>query len=138
MTHALAADIRALTAQLRRRLRDESPPHGMTPSEQAVVIRLGYDGPQTLTGLAQAEGMRSQSMGATVATLKARGLVVGTPDPTDGRQTLLDLTEACRDLIKAHRAARDDWLSQAIATRFTPEEQTAVATGVDLLKRLLD
>ena len=138
MTHALAADIRTLTAQLRRRLRDESPQHGLTPSETAVVVRLGYEGPQTLTSLAQAEGMRSQSMGATVSTLKARGLIIGTPDPADGRQTLLSLTEACRDLIQANRAARDDWLSQAIATRFTPEEQRTVAAGVDLLKRLLD
>ncbi len=137
MTHALAAAIRTLTAQLRRRLRDESPPHGMTPSEQAVVVRLGYDGPQTLTALAQAEGMRSQSMGATVMALKARGLIVGAPDPEDGRQTLLDLTEACRELIQTHRAARDDWLSHAIATRFTAEEQQTVAAAVDLLKRLL-
>jgi DNA-binding MarR family transcriptional regulator len=137
MTNTLAADIRALTAQLRRRLRDEAPRPGLTPSETAVVIRLGYDGPLTLTALAQAEGMRSQSMGTTVMALKTRGLVAGTPDPSDGRQTLLDLTDACRELIQVHRAARDDWLSHAIATRFTAEEQQTVAAAVDLLKRLL-
>jgi DNA-binding MarR family transcriptional regulator len=138
LAHALAADLRALVAQLRRRLREESPPLGLTPSEQAVIVRLNSQGPLTLTALALAEGMRSQSVGATVAALKARGLVVGTPDPTDGRQILLDLTDACRDLIQAHRTARDDWLSHAIAMRFTPEEQKAVTAGVDLLKRLLD
>ena len=138
LAHALAADIRALIAQLRRRLREEAPPHGLTPSEQAVIVRLDSQGPLTLTALALAEGMRSQSVGATVATLKASGLVAGTPDPADGRQTLLSLTETCRDLIQANRAARDDWLSQAIATRFTPQDQRTVAAGVDLLKRLLD
>jgi len=138
MTHPLAADIRTLIAQLRRRLREAAPRHGLTPSEQAVVIRLDRQGPATLTALAQAEGMRSQSMGETVAGLKASGLVTGTPDPSDGRQTLLSLTEACRDLIHANRAAREDWLTQAIAARFTPEEQQTLAAGVDLLKRLLD
>ena len=138
MAHALAADIRAVTAQLRRRLREEAPPHGLTPSEQAVIVRLDGQGPMTLTALALAEGMRSQSVGATVAALKVSGLVAGTPDPADGRQTLLSLTPACRDLIQANRAAREDWLSQAVVSRFTPEEQQTVAAGVDLLKRLLD
>ena len=138
MTHALAADVRALIAQLRRRLREETPWHGLTPSETTVLVRLESQGPMTLTALAQAEGMRSQSVGATVASLKAANLVVGTPDPADGRQALLSLTDGCRELIQALRTAREDWLSQAIATRFTPEEQQTVAAGVDLLKRLLD
>ena len=138
MTHALAADVRALIARLRRRLREETPWHGLTPSEAAVLLRLESHGPMTLTALAQAEGMRSQSVGATVASLKTANLVAGTPDPADGRQTLLSLTDGCRELIQALRTAREDWLSQAIATRFTPEEQQTVAAGVDLLKRLLD
>lgn len=138
MTQPLATEIRTLVGQLRRRLREESPVHGLTPSEQAVIVRLGHHGPTTLTALAHAEGMRSQSMGATVAALKAAGLVAGSPDPADGRQTLLSLTQASRDLIQTHRAAREDWLSQTIAARFTPQEQQALAAGVDLLKRLLD
>ena len=138
MPPSLAADIRTLIGQLRRRLREAAPGHGLTPSEQAVVIRLDRQGPATLTALAQAEGVRSQSMGATVAPLKAAGLVAGAPDPDDGRQTLLSLSDACRQLLRAHRTAREDWLTQAIAARYTPEEQQALAAGVDLLKRLID
>ena len=138
MTPTLAADIRSLIGQLRRRLKKEVPAHGLSLPEQAVIIRLERDGPATLTALAQAEGVRSQSMGATVAVLKAAGLVAGTPDPTDGRQTVLSLTATCRDLLHAHRAAREDWLAQVIAARFTPQEQETLAAGVELLKRLLD
>ena len=138
MTPSLAADIRILIGQLRRRLKKEAPGHGLTPPEQAVIIRLEKGGPATLTTLAETEGVRSQSMGATVATLKASGLVSGTPDPNDGRQTLLSLTPTCIDLLHAHRAAREDWLTQAIAARFTPQEQQTLAAGIDLLKRLLD
>lgn len=138
MRPTLAADIRSLIGQLRRRLKAEAPKHGLTPPEQAVIIRLERDGPATLTALAQAEGVRSQSMGATVAALKATGFVAGTPDPRDGRQTVLSLTSACRDLLQAHRAAREDWLTQAIAARFSPQEQETLAAGVELLKRLID
>ena len=138
MTPSLAADIRTLIGQLRRRLKKEAPGHGLTPPEQAVVIRLERHGPATLTSLAEAEGVRSQSMGATVATLKASGLVAGKPDPNDGRQTLLSLTDTCIDRLHAHRAAREDWLIQVITARYTPQEQQTLATGIDLLKRLLD
>jgi DNA-binding MarR family transcriptional regulator len=138
MPHPLAADIRSLIFQLRRRLREQAPQHGLTPSEHAVIVRLDRHGPATLTALAQAEGMRSQSLGATVAALKGAGLVAGTPDPNDGRQTLLSLTPTCQDLLTARRAAREDWLTQAIAVRYTPDEQQALASGIDLLKRLLD
>lgn len=138
MPPTLAADIRSLIGQLRRRLKKEAPKHGLTPPEQAVIIRLERDGPSTLTALAQAEGVRSQSMGATVAGLKQAGLVAGTPDPKDGRQTVLALTEACLQLLHAHRAAREDWLAQVITTRFTPDEQATLAAGVELLKRLVD
>lgn len=138
MPPTLAADIRSLIGQLRRRLKREAPKHGLTPPEQAVIIRLERDGPSTLTALAQAEGVRSQSMGATVAVLKGSGLVAGTPDPKDGRQTVLALTPACHALLHAHRAAREDWLTQTIAARFTPQEQETLAAGVELLKRLVD
>jgi DNA-binding MarR family transcriptional regulator len=77
-------------------------------------------------------------MGATVSDLEAAGLVSGAPDPADGRQTILSLTAACREMIKASRAAREDWLFRAIRTKLAPTEQEALATGVELLKRLAD
>jgi DNA-binding MarR family transcriptional regulator len=91
-----------------------------------------------VTHLAKVEGVRPQSMGATVAGLEAAGLIVGTPDPADGRRTILDLTEACRDLVRKGRAAREDWLSQALSRHFTVAEQGDIARGIELLKRLAD
>jgi DNA-binding MarR family transcriptional regulator len=77
-------------------------------------------------------------MGATVATLEAAGLVKGSPDPADGRQTILSLTDACRELIKVHRAAKEDWLLRAIQTKLSPAEQEKLAAALELLKRLAD
>ncbi|HEY0780561.1 MAG TPA: MarR family transcriptional regulator [Gemmatirosa sp.] len=59
---------------------------------RVVILRLERDGPASVAELARAEGVRPQSMGATVAVLEAAGLVDGTPDPTGGRRTVLSLT----------------------------------------------
>src|ERR1700688_4106319 len=107
---ALALDLHALSGKLKRRLREQASAGDLTPSQTSVLGRLNRDGPTTVTALARGEGVRSQSMGATIAVLEAAGLVEGSPDPEDGRQTILSLTSACRELIKNGRAARHDWL----------------------------
>lgn len=135
---ALAVELRAVMSQLKRRLREHSGVGDLTWSQTAVLIRLERDGPATVSTLARAEGMRPQSMGANIAALEAAGLVSGAPDPKDGRQTLLSLTDACRDWIKAGRAAKEDWLFQAISTALTPDEQDDLARAVALLKRLTE
>jgi len=91
-----------------------------------------------VTALARMEGVRSQSMGATVATLEAAGMVKGSPDPNDGRQTILSLTPACVALIKNGRAARTDWLLKTIRTKLTAQEQEQLAAAIKLLNRIVD
>lgn len=134
----LAGELRVLLGQLKRRLRDESRAGDLTLSQQSVLGRLDRDGPSTVTALARAEGVRPQSMGATISSLQAAGLVEGSPHPTDGRQTLLSTTPACREWISARRAALDDWLFRAIRAHLAPAEQEELARAVHLLKRLVN
>ena len=131
----LAADLRALVGRLKRRLREQGSVGDLTPSQIAVVRRLDADGPATISALARAEGVRPQSMGATVAALEAAGLIQGRPDPDDGRQTLISLTPACRERLTQGRAARQDWLTRQIE-RLTPEERARLAAAADILRRL--
>ncbi len=134
---ALAADLRMLSGKLARRLREEGNLGDFTWTQMKVVSRLERDGAATVTALAQAEGIRPQSMGATVAALKAANLISGTADPQDGRQTILSLTAACRESIRAARAAREDWLMHAIRTRLAPQEHEQLAAAIELLERLI-
>jgi DNA-binding MarR family transcriptional regulator len=133
---ALAGALRVVIGRLRRRLRDEARPGDLTPSQTSALGVLDREGPATVTTLARVEGVRPQSMGATIAALEAAGLVSGAADPADGRQTLYSITEACRALIAGRRAAREDWLLRVLRARFTAEEQAALARGVALLERL--
>lgn len=135
---ALAQDLRALLSKLKRRLREQGHGGDLTPSQVSVLLRLEKDGPATAAGLARAEGMRPQSMGPVIAALEGAGLVSGAPDPNDGRQTLLSLTDACRKWAQEGRAARQDWLTRTIQARLSPQEQDELAAVVELLKRLID
>jgi DNA-binding MarR family transcriptional regulator len=103
-----------------------------------MLSRLERDGPSTVTALAKAEGMRPQSMGATIRDFEAAGHVTGTPDPQDGRQTLWAVTPKARELVLAARAARQDWLLAAIQKNYSPEEQDDIARAVKLLERIVE
>jgi DNA-binding MarR family transcriptional regulator len=137
-TLALAGELRVLVGQLKRRLREEVRAGDLTASQLSVLGRLERDGPATVTRLAQAEGVRPQSMGATIASLEKIGFVRGSAHPTDGRQTLFSVTPVCHAWIKVSRAAREDWLAHAIQAHLAPAEQKQLASAVTLLKRLVD
>jgi len=138
LASVLAQDLRALLGKLKRRLREQAHSGDLTPSQVSVLLRLEKDGPATASQLARAEAMRPQSMAAVVAALEALNLVSGAPHPTDGRQTLLSLTDSCRQRLLEGRAARQDWLTRIIQARLSPQEQDELATSVALLKRLVD
>ena len=133
----LATEIRAFVGKLKRRLREQAGVGDLMPSQISVLLRLEREGSATTSNLARLEGMRPQSMGAVIAPLQAAGLVSGAPDPTDGRQTLLSLTDTCRKWFEDGRAARQDWLTRTLEARLSPEEQDRLSEAVELLKRLV-
>ena len=137
-TSSLAGELRVVIGKLHRRLRQEAQLGDFTLSQVHVLIRLEREGPATVTTLAKAEGVRPQSMGATIAVLQAAGLITGAPDPADGRQTILSLTPECLQKIRATRAAKEDWLFRTLQTKLSLAEQAELAASLVLLRRLLD
>lgn len=135
---ALAQDLRSLVGKLKRRLREQTQVGDLTPSQVSVLLRLERDGPATASSLARAEGMRPQSIGPVIASLENAGWVHGTPDPVDGRQTILSLTDACRQWVEEGRAARQDWLARTLQARLSAQDQDQLAKALELMKRLVD
>ncbi|MFF8910737.1 MarR family winged helix-turn-helix transcriptional regulator [Streptomyces olivaceoviridis] len=134
----LATDLRIVLSRLVRRLREQSTVGDLTKSQEAVLLRLERDGSTTTTELARAEGMRPQSMAQVVQALEEAGLVAGSADPSDGRRTLLALTDTAREHFRTGRLAKDDWLTRAILHSLTPEEADLLAASVPALRRLAD
>jgi DNA-binding MarR family transcriptional regulator len=134
----LASELRIVLSKLTRKLKDHSQIGDLTWAQVSVLSRLDREGPATVSALARAEGMRQQSMGANISALEAAGFVKGTPDPNDGRQTILHLTEACREWIRTNRIAKEDRLLRAIQATLNSEEQQTLARSVELIKRLAE
>lgn len=134
----LAAELRISLGKLIRRLREQTHPNDFTSAQKSVLLRLDRDGPTTVSALARAESVRPQSMRITVAGLEVMQAVSGKPDPTDGRQTLIELTPTFRKHLTESRAAKDDWLLRALQEQLSPQEQDELAAAVKLLERLAD
>jgi DNA-binding MarR family transcriptional regulator len=129
-----AEDLMSALGLLVRRLRVEGPSSDLSWTERLVVSRLAKGGPTTIAELARAEGMKPQSMGATVAALEAEGLVGREPHPTDGRQALIVLTTRGAEVRDRIRDAKRAWLEQAIAQLGARERDTLFAAGEIIAK----
>lgn len=135
---ALAAELRAIFGKLKRKLREHGGRNDLAPSQVSVLLRLEKDGPAAVSSLARAEGMRPQSMSAVITSLLESGLVNGSPDPNDGRQTLMSLSRKCQKFLKEGRAARQDWLTTTIQKKLAVQEQEKLAAVLELLERLVE
>ncbi|RKN45871.1 MarR family winged helix-turn-helix transcriptional regulator [Streptomyces hoynatensis] len=129
-------EVRAVISRLRRRILSASESEDITLSQASVLARLSGRGGVTASELAAAEGVRHQSMTATVASLAARGLVARTPDPHDGRRLLIALTAEGQRRVEEGRHARNEWLAGRLQERCTEEERRTVIAAMAVLERL--
>ena len=129
----LAADLREALRPLWRRL---SAHKTLSMGKTGILFRLEQRGYLTATDLAGLERISHQAVANAVRELQDLGLVSRTPDPSDGRRTLLALTDAGRDRLTAERAAGQDWLVDAVAGQLHADERATLAAAIPLLRRL--
>jgi DNA-binding MarR family transcriptional regulator len=131
-----ARDVRVVFNRLRRRLREVADTQDLTPSQVSALTLVDKAGAASASALATAEGVRPQSMAATLAALDQQGLIQRRPDPQDGRRQLVTLTEAGRERAAGNRQARVEWLTRALEDRCTEEERGTIIEAMTLLERL--
>lgn len=132
-----AADrLRGVLGQLHRRLRQVDNAGVLTPSQSAVLGRLHRDGPATQAALAAGERVRQQSMAATLNALDELGYLARSPDPADGRRTLLSLSDLGEKTTRGVHQHRDEWLATTLAQRFSAAERESLIKALPLLERL--
>src|ERR1700722_4339811 len=134
----VAAQLRAVAVGLIRRLRSTASPGDLTWWQESALLRLETGGPQTISQLARAEGPRSQSMGAIVASLEGQGLADRAADSRDGRQSIITVSDAGRRAIDDARAVKQDWLAARLTHDLNHREQGILAEAVPLLQRIVD
>jgi DNA-binding MarR family transcriptional regulator len=77
-------------------------------------------------------------MGAIVASLEAEGLVDRTADTSDGRLSIITVSDAGRRALDDARAVKQDWLAERLTGELNQHEQDVVAQAVPLLQRIVD
>ena len=120
-----------------RRVRAAAASHELSLTESGVMARLAKHGPATAADLARAEGMKPQSMAATIAALEERKLVERTPHPTDRRQMNVALTDRGLAVRQSMRNAKHTWLAQAVSQLDKKEQETLFAAA-EIIQRLAE
>jgi DNA-binding MarR family transcriptional regulator len=107
--------------------------HGLL-SALAVIAKRG---PLRLSDLAALEGVSAPSMTRTVAELEARGYVVRSPDPVDGRAVLIAAADAGAAAIVDARSTRAQVVTELLAT-LSQRDAEAIAAALPALERLTE
>jgi DNA-binding MarR family transcriptional regulator len=133
----LASALRLAVARITRRLRQAHAVGDVSLSGVSVLARLAADGPDSPGSLADLERVRPQAMATTLAVLEQRGLVRRTPDPTDGRRSIVTVTDDGRAMLAARRSESVQRLADVL-DEFTPQERATLTAALPLLDRLAE
>jgi DNA-binding MarR family transcriptional regulator len=110
-------------------------PRTMSLTSLSTLSTLDRTGPRRITDLAVVEGVTQPSMTALVKALEHDGLVERRADPSDGRVTLVALTEAGLELIRARRKSGAEAFAQLI-DKLPAQESEALAAAIPALEHL--
>lgn len=104
------------------------------PASFAILFKLICHGPMRSGAVAEALYSDASTISRQVASLVKRGLVERQADPTDGRASVLAVTDAGREVADEIRARRNDSLRQ-VMREWQPDEREIFA---QLLRRFVD
>src|SRR5688572_11406592 len=132
----LASHLRIALARTARRLRQEAGT-GLSPSLTAALATVERCGPLTPSELADAERVRRPTVTRMLGHLEDDGLISRTPDPADGRSTLVAITPAGADLLAAARTRKDALLSERL-DGLSPADRETLARAAAILEDILE
>lgn len=131
----LAVQLRDAITRVNRRMRQTRPIGELTVAQISALSSLDAAGALTPRELAETERVQPPTMTKIIGRLAERDLVQRTPHPTDGRQVILAPSAAGRELLRAYRRARDEWLAQRLGA-LPPAERDTVQRAAEILLRL--
>ena len=133
-----AREVRQAVVRLARRLRTQRQEHGVSNLGVSVLSQLRRHHALTPSALAHAEHVTPETLTRVLATLEDRALIVRRGDPSDGRQSLLELTPEGLGVLRRDAAIREEWLAVALDNELTPAERQIIRVAAALLDRLAD
>jgi DNA-binding MarR family transcriptional regulator len=132
---ALASRLRLAVVRLNRRLRAQRTGQDVSLTQVAALSTLHKCGALTPGKLAAKEGVQPPSMTRVIAALEDMGYVRRSPHPTDGRQSIVALTEAGRVFVEETISAREAWLDRKLA-ELSGDERAVLARAAEIIDRM--
>ncbi|GIF66579.1 MarR family transcriptional regulator [Asanoa ishikariensis] len=132
---ATARRIRTGVAAYSERIRAERAGL-LTLTQTAVLGQVYRHGAMTPGEIADRLRAKPQTLTRVLAALEERALISRTPDPADGRQALVTITDAGRATLRDEMHPRDVFGAALIAQELTEEERDLLTIAARLLERL--
>ncbi len=131
-----AARLRLAITRTARRLRQEAGTE-LGPSSAAALATIERAGPLTPSELAKQEGIQRPTATRILSRLSELGLVERTPDPEDGRCSIVTVTAEGRAHLKRLRRRKNAYLARRM--RELPDDDVAaLERAAEILERLLE
>jgi DNA-binding MarR family transcriptional regulator len=132
-----AAQLRLGIVRTARRLRQEAAAEatGLTPTSVSALATIERFGPLTPSELAKLERVQRPTVTRTLGCLDREGLIERTPDPTDGRSSLVSVNAAGRERLRRLRGRKNAYLAKRMrempaADVATLERAAAILEGM--------
>jgi DNA-binding MarR family transcriptional regulator len=131
----LASQLRLSVVRLNRRLRSQRTDETVSLTQISAISALSRCGAMTPSELAASERVRPPSMTRVIAALEESGWVSRRDHPTDGRQSIIELTQAGADLLAAEASAKERWLDKRLA-ELTEAERETLSQAAEIIDRM--
>ncbi|MBM7413620.1 MULTISPECIES: MarR family winged helix-turn-helix transcriptional regulator [Nocardiaceae] len=133
---ALAGDLSLAVVRMTRHLRGRRTSQ-VTLTQLSALATLAREGAMTPGTLAARERVQPPSMTRVVASLGDLGYVDRMPHPTDGRQIIVSLSAAGRQVIDDEVNAREAWLTEQLRG-LDADQLVAMRTAVDIMSAIVN
>lgn len=131
-----ASQLRNAIVRTSRALRQEAAGEsGLSPTQTAVLASINRSGPITPSELADLERVKRPTMTRTLGCLERERLIERTPDPADGRSSLVAVNDAGRERLARLRRRKSAYLARRLR-KLDPEEVETLARAAALLERM--
>jgi DNA-binding MarR family transcriptional regulator len=114
---------------------DAAAEAGLGAGTTAALATIKRDGPLTPSELAEIERVKRPSITRTLACLDRQGLIERTPDPADGRSSLVSISAAGRERLALLRRRKSAYLARRLEA-LDPEEVATLARAAEILERM--
>jgi DNA-binding MarR family transcriptional regulator len=134
-----AVRLRMAIVRTARRLRQEAAVEssGLTPTSTAALATIDRHGPLTPSELAELERVKRPTMTRTLGCLDREGLIERTPDPTDGRSSLVAVNAAGRERLRRLRGRKNAYLAKRMRGLSDAEVET-LERAAEILEGMLE